>query len=119
MTEEELVQLADGGLVEVGGHTVTHPSLPTVPAAEQLDEIRDGRLQLERILGHAVTSFSFPHGEYVAETVGMPREAGFERACVSVSAPVLPGADRFKLPRRRVVNWTGDEFTWHLSRFFR
>jgi peptidoglycan/xylan/chitin deacetylase (PgdA/CDA1 family) len=119
MTEVELVQLADGGLIEVGGHTVNHPSLPILPPAKQLGEIRDGRLQLERILGRAVTSFSFPHGDHTAESVGMAREAGFERACVSVSAPVHPGADRFQLPRRRVVNWTGDEFTWHLSRFFR
>jgi peptidoglycan/xylan/chitin deacetylase (PgdA/CDA1 family) len=119
MTEEELMQLADGGLVEIGGHTVNHPSLPTLPPAEQLDEMRDGRLQLERILGGAVTSFCFPHGEYTAEAVGMVREAGFERSCVSVDAAVRPGADRFQLPRRRVLNWTRDEFTWHLSRFFR
>jgi peptidoglycan/xylan/chitin deacetylase (PgdA/CDA1 family) len=119
MTKEELVELADGGLIEVGGHTVNHPSLPTLPPAEQRDEIRDGRLQLEQILGRAVTSFCFPHGEYTAESVGMTREAGFERTCVSVSAPVHPGEDRFQLPRLRVLNWTGDEFTWNLSRFFR
>ena len=119
MTEDELVRLADGGLIEVGGHTVTHPKLTTLPPPDQLDEMRNGRLQLEQMLGQPVTSFCFPHGAYPADASAMVRDAGFERACVSVSAPVLPGVDRFQLPRRRVVNWNGDEFTWHLSRFFR
>jgi peptidoglycan/xylan/chitin deacetylase (PgdA/CDA1 family) len=119
LSHAELKELAEGGLVEIGGHTVNHPSLPSLPAEEQLEEIRGSRIQLERLLDRPVTSFCYPHGAFTADTVALVREAGFARACVSVEGPVRAGADRFQLPRRRAENWRGDEFGWHLSRFFR
>jgi peptidoglycan/xylan/chitin deacetylase (PgdA/CDA1 family) len=119
LSAEQLVELGSGELVEIGGHTVNHPSLPSLSADEQLAEMRQGRVRLEEWLGRPVTSFSFPHGAFTEESVRLAREAGFARACVSVDAAARPGNDIFQLPRRHVDPWRGDEFAWQLSRFFR
>lgn len=119
MTRAELLALRAGGLVEVGAHTVTHPNLPTLSRAGQLDEIRTSRSQLEELLGEPVGSFSYPHGELTPETVECVREAGFDRACSSRPEAVRGAVERFTIPRRHVDNWRGDEFAWQLSRFFR
>jgi peptidoglycan/xylan/chitin deacetylase (PgdA/CDA1 family) len=119
LSEAELAELAEGGLVEIGGHTVNHPDLATLPVQAQLQEMRTGRLHLESLVGRSVSSFSFPHGAFTDASVRLVAEAGFERSCVSVPGPVRVGADRFRLPRRHVDDWRGDEFAWHLSRFFR
>src|SRR5215207_9567 len=47
---EEAVVLAQGELIEVGAHTVTHPALSTLPTAAQQTEVLQSKAQLEEIL---------------------------------------------------------------------
>jgi peptidoglycan/xylan/chitin deacetylase (PgdA/CDA1 family) len=111
----EIASLGDGGLVEVGAHTVTHPQLPNRSAAEQRSEIAGSRDALGRILGRPVTSFSYPHGEHSRTTVRLVREAGFDRACTVSEGSVRPGSDRFRLPRYNVLDWTAGDFEARLA----
>jgi peptidoglycan/xylan/chitin deacetylase (PgdA/CDA1 family) len=110
LTSEEAVRLAEGGLVEVGAHTMTHPVLAGLPAAEQRDEIQKSKARLEKMLGHDVVSFAYPHGSSTPDTAGIVREAGFVCACSSRPDAVFRGADRFQLPRLGVRDWDGDGF---------
>jgi peptidoglycan/xylan/chitin deacetylase (PgdA/CDA1 family) len=118
---EEVSVLAQGELIEVGAHTVTHPRLSALPAASQRDEIRGSKARLEEVLNRPVTSFAYPHGgrsDYTAQTVSIVREAGFARACSNFAGVVGPSTDRFQLPRIHVQDWDGDEFARRLSRWF-
>jgi peptidoglycan/xylan/chitin deacetylase (PgdA/CDA1 family) len=119
MTDDDLHRLADGDLVSVGGHTVTHPNLTLLSPQEQLAEMRDSRTQLEAAIGKPVTSFCFPHGEYTGDSLELTRQAGYAETCVSVEAVVQPGRSRFEIPRWRATNLYADVFIWELSRFFR
>lgn len=110
LSPEELIAIEDGGLVEIGAHSVTHPVLSALPAAAQRDEITRCKFQLEDLLGHTVSDFCYPHGAYTAETVALVKSAGFTSACSVVSRPVGPDADPFLLPRIHVRDWDGDEF---------
>ncbi|MGH9463242.1 MAG: polysaccharide deacetylase family protein [Vicinamibacteria bacterium] len=110
LSPEELICVEDGGLVDVGAHSVTHPVLSALPAATQRDEITLCKFQLEEILGHKVSSFCYPHGAYTAETVALVRSAAFTSACSVVSRPVGPNADPFQLPRIHIRDWDGYEF---------
>jgi peptidoglycan/xylan/chitin deacetylase (PgdA/CDA1 family) len=117
LRSEEVWKLADGGLVEVGAHTVTHPVLHALPADEQRTEIRQSKASLEEILGRPVTSFSYPYGtraDYSAATVALVREAGFRCACSNFPGAVRPAADPFQLPRLVVRDWDGDQFAKQL-----
>src|ERR1700722_20278226 len=64
MTATELRNLAANPLFEIGGHTVTHPSLPRLAPPEQEQEITFGSRFFEATLGRPVRSFSYPFGEY-------------------------------------------------------
>jgi peptidoglycan/xylan/chitin deacetylase (PgdA/CDA1 family) len=119
VTFEEAIRLEEGALLEVGAHTVTHPFLSAHPLSLQRDEIRQSKADLEDVLGHTVTSFSYPHGNYTAETVSLVREAGFSCACNTVSGNIWRNADLFQLPRFEVRNWGGEEFERGLSKWFR
>ncbi|NEQ79828.1 MAG: polysaccharide deacetylase family protein [Moorea sp. SIO2I5] len=117
MSREELLALEEGGLIEVGAHTVTHPFLSKLPVASQQDEIQQSKHYLEEILGHPVTSFSYPHGDYTADTISIIQEAGFTCACCSLVDRVQEHSNSFLLPRVEVQDWDGKTFARWLSRW--
>jgi peptidoglycan/xylan/chitin deacetylase (PgdA/CDA1 family) len=47
---EEACSLAQGELIEVGSHMVTHPVLSALPAASQWDEIQRSKAYLEELV---------------------------------------------------------------------
>ncbi|MBA2448448.1 MAG: polysaccharide deacetylase family protein [Chloroflexi bacterium] len=51
LSSEEVVALAEGGLIEIGSHSVTHTWLPSLPTARQRDEIGRSKADLESVLG--------------------------------------------------------------------
>ena len=121
LTFEEVVVLAQGGLIEVGAHTMTHPLLSALPEASQREEILESKFRLEEILNRQVTSFSYPYGSmsaYTAETVSLVREAGFSCACSAFAGVVERSTDSFELPRVWVRDWERDRFAKRLSRWF-
>jgi peptidoglycan/xylan/chitin deacetylase (PgdA/CDA1 family) len=63
MTGDELTQLDQNPLFEIGAHTITHPQLTRLPFDIQKNEISGGKEYLENLLGHPVESFSYPYGE--------------------------------------------------------
>ena len=118
LTPDELVTMADGELVEIGGHTVTHPALATQPVPLQRAEIREGKAALEAMLDRPVSSFSYPHGHYTPETVAEVRAAGFRIACTAVPEPVAAGTDPLTLPRVQVPDVDGEAFGRQLAAWY-
>ncbi len=115
---EEAVTLAQGGLAEVGAHTVTHPALSTLSTASQRDEISGSKTQLEELLDHPITDFSYPYGSLSAETVSIVRGAGFACGCATHAGLIRQPTNPFQLPRRHIQDWDGDKFAKRLSRWF-
>jgi peptidoglycan/xylan/chitin deacetylase (PgdA/CDA1 family) len=114
----EIAALADGGLCDVGAHTVSHPALPREPIEAQRDEIRRSRAALEQWIGRSVTGFAYPYGFYAAETVREARAAGFDYACACLGHPVRAGSDRFLLPRVQVPDVPGTSLRRMLEETF-
>ena len=80
MTADQLRSLS-GPLVTLGSHTVSHPYLTRLPAAEARREIEDSRRDLEALANCGpVTLFSFPYGAASPELITLCREAGYRRA---------------------------------------
>ncbi|MEB3122103.1 MAG: polysaccharide deacetylase family protein [Snowella sp.] len=118
LSPEELSVLAEGKLVEIGAHTVTHPFLSAQSTELQRDEIKQSKIDLEQMINRPVTSFSYPFGDRTAETVELTRTAGFDCACSTFEEFVWQKSDHFQLPRFAVENWHGKEFTNRLLEWF-
>jgi peptidoglycan/xylan/chitin deacetylase (PgdA/CDA1 family) len=113
MTPEEIWNLAQSTLVEIGAHTVTHPNLASQPLAIQESEIRQSKTWLEERLNRPVTSFSYPYGgrhHYSAETVGAVRAAGFSRACTTAPRCLDARDTLYELPRFNITDMNGEAF---------
>ena len=118
LTTDQVRQLASGSLVEIGGHTVTHPCLPRLDRQEQAGEIVDNKIRLETLLDQPLRHFAYPHGQFNHDTIALLREAGYHSACTTSAAAVTAPAEVFRLPRIRVADWTGAEFSRRLRQRF-
>lgn len=100
LTGDELRELHRNG-VEIGAHTATHPELTALPAPRAAAELREGREQLEALLGVTVDLLAYPYGEANPAVVAAAGAAGFRAACRtqgrgSWSAPLdLPRQDMY------------------------
>ncbi len=110
MTRDELRRLSSSPLVEIGAHTMNHPSLPDLSQQAQFEEILGSRQQCRELIGEFPSSFAYPHGGLDAGTPELVRSAGFERACSCENDLVWAGSDTMVLPRVMVKNFTAGEF---------
>ena len=65
---------------EIGAHTLTHPRLPMISAAQAEEEIFDSKALLEEITGKEVKTFCYPYGYYAKEHVQLVKNAGYRYA---------------------------------------
>lgn len=61
MSWAQVKSLAEQG-IDFGGHSVSHPKLPTLSATELAREISESRAEIERQIGRAPTTFAPPYG---------------------------------------------------------
>jgi peptidoglycan/xylan/chitin deacetylase (PgdA/CDA1 family) len=83
LSHAQLRALRRAGM-QIGAHTVSHPILTGLSAAQVRQEIGQGKRALESILGETVELFAYPNGkwgrDFDAQAVALVREAGFQAA---------------------------------------
>jgi peptidoglycan/xylan/chitin deacetylase (PgdA/CDA1 family) len=108
---EQVRALRDGGM-EIGAHTITHPALSALPLQQAQAEIVGSKQELERRLGIAITSFSYPTGDYDEAVAELVRAAGFTNAVTTRQEDAPRRLD--ELPRRRVIGGESIKgFRWY------
>ena len=103
LTLEELRTLAASPMIEIGGHTMTHPTLALTPIDEQYREIVECRNALQDAVGKLIDSFAYPYGslkqDYTDDTAKVVRQAGFSLAFTTGEAFGTVDGDPFQIPR--------------------
>ena len=117
LDDEGLRRLAADDLIDIGGHSISHPELANLTVPEQDHELRASKDRLEQILGRKVTALAYPHGSCSADTKRLASAAGYGFACGTQRRSVQRGVDRWELPRVGVRNVSGQEFKAMLAEF--
>jgi peptidoglycan/xylan/chitin deacetylase (PgdA/CDA1 family) len=103
LTLAELKTLAASPLIEIGGHTMSHPTLALAPIDDQYREIVECRRVLQEALGAPIDSFAYPYGslkqDFTADTAAVVRQAGFGLAFTTGEAFATVNGDPFQIPR--------------------
>jgi peptidoglycan/xylan/chitin deacetylase (PgdA/CDA1 family) len=116
---EELLQLANSRLIEIGAHTRYHPMLPRLSLERQREEIVSSKHDLEALLGRQVGGFSYPNGRATGDAKLIVREAGFDYACTSLHDVVKSGHDLHELTRFWQKDVDGNKFLQSLRLWMR
>ena len=82
ISESHMRQLATA--FELGGHTMNHVPLDSVPMAGVWEEVSSCKVWLEDVLGRPVVSFCYPRGKHSARIADTVKKAGFlgARTCL-------------------------------------
>jgi peptidoglycan/xylan/chitin deacetylase (PgdA/CDA1 family) len=83
---------------ELGSHTAEHRFLTGLGRAAAWRQIRDGKAELEDVLGQRVNGFCYPGGHYRREHVALVRAAGFTHARTTQNLRTDAGTRPFELP---------------------
>ena len=78
LTSHQITDMAD--YFEIGAHTMTHRSLPTISRTEAEAEIVESKMVLERITGRPVNTFCYPRGAYTDVHAQLVKAAGYRYA---------------------------------------
>jgi peptidoglycan/xylan/chitin deacetylase (PgdA/CDA1 family) len=111
LTPAELKRLAASPLIEIGAHTMTHPTLALAPVEDQQHEIASCRAALESVLGGPVTAFAYPYGnvceDYTSDTVSLVRDARFDLAFTTGASFATLECDPLQIPRFMMLDAVG------------
>lgn len=123
MNQDELLQLVNGGLIELGAHTRHHSMLPQLSFERQKEEIESSKRDLESLLGKRIPGFAYPNGRATGAAKRIVQEIGFAYACTSLHDVVRPGNDLYELTRFWQKDVDGDSFVkglnWWMSMIVR
>ena len=94
-----------GTIIELGGHTRSHPWLPDLDDDHQRREIGGCIDRLHELTGTRPTAFAYPYGTSDERSRRLVEESGIECACVTGDLGVSPRSSSLALPRMRVGDW--------------
>ncbi len=105
VTWDQVKEMADSG-IEIGCHSMSHPSLPTLDAAGLNLQISGSKAILEQN-GLHIESFCYPSGQYNNNTVNQVINSGFKTAVTVKYGIASSKSSPYLLPRVRVARYTG------------
>ncbi len=102
VTWDQIKELNRSGLVAIESHTLNHPMLGKLPSNKARYEIEQSKSILEQKLGHPISIFCYPYGNYTPEIATLVQQAGYT-AAVSTKGGVLHSRHSlFELRRMRL-----------------
>lgn len=114
MTSAQVRALRAAGM-EIGAHTVTHPTLVKCDETAARNEIAQSREHLEALLGERVGLFAYPNGklggDYAPSHARLVADLGFDAAVTTNPGASRAGDDIFQL--RRFTPW--DREAWRFG----
>lgn len=101
MTSAQIKELSAWG-IDIESHTMTHPHLPKLTYAKQLEEVSDAKKDLETLTGKQVLYIAYPYGEYNADTLRALKAVGYRIAFTMDGPWNNPSTILYKFPRMYV-----------------
>ena len=99
LSESQIKEIDQSGLVEIGSHTVYHQRMSKLPEERQLKELKDSKKYLEKLLGKEITVICYPYGDHSDLTKQLSKQVGYKYGLNFDKVPVVDSADMFEIDR--------------------
>jgi peptidoglycan/xylan/chitin deacetylase (PgdA/CDA1 family) len=75
LSEKEVKQISKN--LEIGAHTINHPTLTKINIKQAKKEIEDSKKYMERIISKKITSFCYPKGYFNRQLIDIVKNSGY------------------------------------------
>jgi peptidoglycan/xylan/chitin deacetylase (PgdA/CDA1 family) len=100
LTNSQIEEMINSGLIEIGSHTVTHDNLTKLDRERKKQEIIDSKKLIEECFGIQCHSFCYPFGLFDEEDVKIVKEAGYTNATTTlIGIDDIQNTDLYKIRR--------------------
>jgi peptidoglycan/xylan/chitin deacetylase (PgdA/CDA1 family) len=101
LDSEQIKELINSGLVEIGSHTLDHVYLSKMPLSLADKQIKESKLELEKKFKIKVSTFAYPYGAFSAEIIKLVEQAGYTAAVSVIAGRLQSEENLFYLSRLR------------------
>jgi len=115
LSQKQIKEMINSGLVDIGAHTKTHPDLTTVTSKKVYQEIFGSKQILTKYIGKPIIAFAYPIGRYNYEVVKATGAARYKFAVTTKPGYAHPKQGWLTLHRVRI---NGDLSLAAFSRMF-
>ncbi len=116
LSSEQLKEIIQSGLIEIGAHTVHHVSLKAKLSPVVKYEVEQSKKTLEDTYQLKVVSFAYPGGNFDEKAIEEVKAAGYRTAASTILGTKQSQTNRFFLERIRTGARTGKELLKFLER---
>ncbi len=99
---EQAAEMQSSGVVDIGGHTCSHPILTRISGEQARQEIIESREILQQNLDDPIEFFAYPNGglqDINPEIISYVQEAGYLGAVTLLEGTCVPGDQPYTLKR--------------------
>lgn len=86
LSNEQIREMLNSGLVEIGSHTLDHVNLPKLNKEEKKKQIIESKKQIENVFNIKCNSFAYPFGFFDEDSVKIVNEANYTNATTTVNS---------------------------------
>jgi peptidoglycan/xylan/chitin deacetylase (PgdA/CDA1 family) len=100
LSDDEVKELIESGLVEIGAHTITHANLSRLTQEQKEYEIYQSKKEIEEKFAIECESFAYPFGIYDDMDREIVEKSGYKSAVTTkVGIADIKSCDAFEIPR--------------------
>ncbi len=119
LSQKQLQDVIDSGLIEIGAHTVHHISLKGKLLPVVKYEVSQSKAILEQAYHIHVVSFAYPNGTFDNQAIATVKEAGYTNAVSTIPGIAQSEQNQFFLYRLRPGYRTGQLLLDYLQNAFK
>jgi len=98
INENQIKKMSKNG-IEIGSHTLTHPNLTAISKKRLKEELKQSKIELEKIIGKEVSSFSYPTGFYNQMVINLVKKTGYKNGCTIFHDFLIEKEKKYEIPR--------------------
>lgn len=99
LNAEQIKEIDQTGLVEIGSHTVYHQFLSKQDDERQFKELKDSKKYLEDLLGKEISVICYPYGDHNEKTKELAKKAGYKYGLNFNNSKLHDVSDLFEIDR--------------------
>jgi peptidoglycan/xylan/chitin deacetylase (PgdA/CDA1 family) len=108
LSNEQIKEMTDSGLIEIGSHTLDHANLPKLSNEEKIIQIKESKEKIEEIFDITCNSFAYPFGFFDKDSIKIVEEISYSNATTTVNGVFdKTKYSNFEIPRIMVSGRQG------------